>query len=302
MFEIEAAGLAHVASQLDDGFATVVEKVVSSSGRVVVCGMGKSGHIARKISATLASTGTPSFFMHPAEAFHGDLGMVHSSDVFLGISYSGETEEIVNLLPFLRANGNVVIGFTGNPSSTLARAADNHLSISVQREACPLQLAPTSSTTAALVLGDSLAVALMEVRQFRPENFARFHPGGALGRKLLSSVRDEMVSGELPVLGPAAPMSTVVSSLSEGRLGLVIVNLEPQDGWGIITDGDLRRAMELSGRDAFDLVARDMMSRDPFSVSVDAKMADALEKMEREGVSALLVLDEAGCLVGLVRK
>ncbi|HID00026.1 MAG TPA: KpsF/GutQ family sugar-phosphate isomerase, partial [Piscirickettsiaceae bacterium] len=199
VFDIEAAAIANLKTLLNDDFDGAVEAILNSSGRVVICGMGKSGLIGKKIMATLASTGTPSFFMHPGEAFHGDLGMVAPDDIFVAISNSGETEEVIRLLPFLKDNGNTIIAMTGNPASTLAKNADFHLNIAVPQEACPHQLAPTSSTTATLVMGDALAVALMEARNFQPQDFARFHPGGSLGRKLLTKVRHEMKTDNLPL-------------------------------------------------------------------------------------------------------
>lgn len=299
VFEIEAAAIAALGDKLDDAFGTTVQHLLGSQGRAIVCGMGKSGIIGRKIAATLSSTGTPSFYMHPGEAYHGDLGMVAPHDSFIAISNSGETDEVVKLLPFLKANGNFLIALTGNVESTLGRAANCHLDVSVQIEACPLQLAPTSSTTATLAMGDALAVALMEARQFQPENFARFHPGGSLGRRLLSRVEDEMLSEDLPVIDESVPVMTVISAISGSRLGLALV--QAGEGWAIITDGDLRRAIERFGPTLFERSATDLMTPDPARVAIGTRMEDALAKMEREQISALLVF-EADTLVGILKK
>jgi len=299
VLQIEAAAVSALIEKLDEQFTLAVEQVLSSEGRVIVCGMGKSGIIGRKIAATLASTGTPSFFMHPGEAFHGDLGMVTPLDVFVAISYSGETEEVVKLLPFLKDNGNFVVGITGRSVSTLALAADCHLDAGVAQEACPLALAPTASTTATLALGDALAVALMEARGFQPENFARFHPGGALGRRLLSRVEHEMVSGELPLVDGSASMMDVLQAITRSSLGLAIVCTA--EGHAIITDGDVRRALERHGREVFDRSAVELMTTSPANVSVGTRVEDALTLMERRRISSLLVFD-GGSLVGVFKK
>src|SRR5690606_22710525 len=210
VFGIEADAIRALAGQIDECFSQTVDKILRSRGRTIVCGMGKSGIIGKKIAATFASTGTPSFFMHPGEAYHGDLGMVTPDDVFIAISYSGETDEVVKLLPFLKDNGNFLIAITGNAASTLATAANCHLNVHVPREACPLHLAPTSSTTATLAMGDALAVSLMEARDFKPENFARFHPGGSLGRRLLGRVENEMTARNLPIVQTDASVMDVI--------------------------------------------------------------------------------------------
>lgn len=299
VFAIEAAAVAGLASRLDGDFERVVTRLMNSQGRAVVCGMGKSGIIGRKVAATLASTGTPSFFMHPGEAFHGDLGMIAPDDVFVAISHSGETEEVVRLLPFLSDNENFLVAMTGNPTSTLARAADCHLDVAVHLEACPLRLAPTSSTTAALAMGDALAVALMETRGFKPENFARFHPGGTLGRRLFSSVEHVMTSEKLPIVEENATAMTVLRAITNSSLGLALV--KAASGWAIITDGDLRRAVEKYGPAFFERNALDLMTRNPAGVSIGTKMHDAISKMERDQISALLVFDGSH-LVGVVKK
>ncbi len=299
VFEIEAAAVAGLADKVDKDFVQAVSHILQSSGRTIICGMGKSGIVGKKIAATLASTGTPSFFMHPGEAYHGDLGMVTSEDIFVAISFSGETDEVVKLLPFLKENGNFLVAITGNPTSTLARSADCHLNVSVKEEACPLQLAPTSSTTATLAMGDALAVTLMETRDFKPENFARFHPGGSLGRRLLSRVEHEMVASELPVVGEDAQVMDVITAITRSSLGLAIVRAGGQ--WAIITDGDVRRSIERYGKEVFDRTASELMTRDPASVSVGTRVEDALVLMQRRGISALLVFD-AEKLVGVFKK
>lgn len=299
VFEIEAEAVAALAEKINADFERAVKHLLSSRGRAVVCGMGKSGIIGRKIAATLASTGTPSFYMHPGEAYHGDLGMITEDDTFVAISNSGETEEVVKLLPFLSDNGNFLVAMTGNAASTLATAANCHLDAGVEREACPLHLAPTSSTTAALAMGDALAIALMEARNFKPENFARFHPGGSLGRRLLSRVEHEMVCSGLPIVDEHADAMTVLRAITNSSLGLAVVQAE--SGWAIITDGDLRRAVGSFGPDFFARAASDLMTRDPASVSIGTRMQDALAKMERQRISALLVFDGQQ-LVGILKK
>lgn len=300
VFEIEAQAIAGLGARLDRQLDAAVAHILQSKGRTIVCGMGKSGIIGKKIAATLASTGTPSFFMHPGEAYHGDLGMVTPEDVFVAISFSGETDEVVKLLPFLRDNGNFLVAISGNPASTLSRAADCHLDVRVDREACPLQLAPTSSTTATLAMGDALAVTLMKARNFKPENFARFHPGGSLGRRLLSRVEHEMTGGTLPLVEEGMGIMDVINAITRSSLGLAIVRTG-DDGWAIITDGDVRRGMERYGKDLFDRRAADLMVRDPVRVTVGTRVEDALVLMERQRISALLVFDQEA-LVGVFKK
>lgn len=306
VFAIEAAAVAGLADDLDGAFSAVVDAVLAARGRVIVCGIGKSGIIGRKIAATLASTGTPAFYMHPGEAFHGDLGMVTADDIFIAISNSGETEELVKLLPFLRDNGNLTVAMTGNARSTLARNAGLHLSVRIAREACPLQLAPTASTTATLAMGDALAVALMRARDFQPHHFARFHPGGSLGRRLLRRVRDEMRSEDLPFVAPDALAMDVLDAVTRGQLGIALVtDAAGTDGVssarGIITDGDLRRALQRHREGFFALTAADMMSRDPVSVAADSSMHAAIELMAAHRITLLVVVD-GGRIVGVVQK
>lgn len=299
VFELEAQAIRGLAEYLDEAFSSSVARILDARGRTIVCGMGKSGIIGKKIAATLASTGTPSFFMHPGEAYHGDLGMVSPEDIFLAISNSGETDEVVKLLPFLKENRNTLIAMTGNTSSTLANAADYHLYVGVEREACPLQLAPTASTTATLAMGDALAVTLMKARQFKPENFARFHPGGALGRRLLSRVETEMVSENLPYLHPGAHIADVISVISQGGLGMAVVI---SDGTPhVITDGDVRRGIEKFQETLFSKKASDLMSANPITVMVGTRVEDALQLMEARKVPFVLVKSQ-GRVVGVFKK
>lgn len=301
VFKIESAAIANLASLLTNDFNRAIDSILTTKGRVIICGMGKSGIIGKKIAATLASTGTPSFFMHPGEAFHGDLGMVTSDDVFLSISNSGETEEVLKLLPFLRDNKNIIITLTGNKDSTLAKQANFNLNISVPEEACPLQLAPTSSTTATLAMGDAISVALMEARNFKPENFARFHPGGNLGRRLLSKIQDEMLSVEIPIVDGNCDFKSIIYTISKGKLGFTLVKLSNKIN-AIITDGDLRRAMVLRGKDIFDTLAKDIATINPTTISYQKSVQLAYEKMENKGITSLLVVDDDLKIIGVLKK
>lgn len=300
VIQTEIEGLNYMASRLGGEFDNAIQAIINTKGRTIICGMGKSGIIGKKIAASFASTGTPSFFMHPGEAFHGDLGMVTSDDVFIAISNSGETDEVLKLLPFLRDNGNFVIAITGKENSTLAVNSHCHLDIAVPKEACRLQLAPTSSTTATLVMGDALTVALMEQRDFQPENFARFHPGGSLGRKLLSKVRDEMVSVSVPVVEAEADFTTVINTISINKLGVTLVNMS-DDSHAIITDGDLRRSMEKKGKGVFDLVAQDIATINPAMISPESNIQMAYEKMQNKSISSLLVIEDNE-IIGILKK
>lgn len=295
VIQIEAEAIANLANQLDEQFDQAVDSILNSSGRVVVCGMGKSGLIGKKIMATLASTGTPCFFIHPGEAFHGDLGMVSPEDVFIALSNSGETEEVIRLLPFLKDNKNIIISMTGRPDSTLAKNSNFHLNIAVPQEACPLQLAPTSSTTATLVMGDALAIALMQAREFQPQDFARFHPGGSLGRKLLTKVKHEMDTN-LPEVNADSPMKEVISTMSRGRLGLCVV----AGGQGIITDGDLRRQLENNSENLMNLTAQEIMSKNPKTINANEKLSKAEEIMNEFEITSLLV-EEDGKIIGVIQ-
>src|ERR1700744_1674787 len=291
VFDTEIASLQFVADAIDDEFTTVVEAILNTKGKLVVTGIGKSGIIGKKIAATLSSTGTPSFFLHPGEAFHGDLGMVGAEDIILIISYSGETEELLKIIPFLKWNKNDIISITGNPNSTIAKNSRCHLNINVPREACPLALAPTSSTTAALVMGDALAVALMETRQFQHEDFARFHPGGNLGHKLLTKVKDKMRTDNLPFIHHDASFTELLLRMSEGRLGLVIVG-NKNYAEGVVTDGDLRRAL-LRTPDTTKLHIPEMMSKEPVIINDEEYINTVEEMMLSRKIATILVGDVA---------
>jgi arabinose-5-phosphate isomerase len=298
--EIEAAGISAMAPRLGESFVRAVQTVLACQGRVAVMGMGKSGHVGRKIAATLASTGTPALFVHPAEASHGDLGMVTVKDVVLALSNSGESDELNAILPVLKRLGVRIIAVTGGAESSLARHADIVLDSKVEQEACPLNLAPTASTTAQMALGDALAVALLDARGFKAEDFARSHPGGALGRKLLTHVRDLMRSGEaLPTVAPETPFTDMMRVMSAKGLGAAVVVDAQQRVLGIFTDGDLRRLVERGG-DLRALTAADVASRNPRTVSADALAVDAADLMESARITLVLVADEAQRLIGAI--
>ena len=297
-FEIEARALLALVARQGEGFARAVQAMLECRGRVVVMGMGKSGHVGRKTAATLASTGTPAFFVHPAEASHGDLGMVMAGDVVLAISNSGESDELAAILPAMRRLGVTLVAMTAHPDSTLARHADLVLSSAVDEEACPLNLAPTASTTAQMALGDALAVALLDARGFREEDFARSHPGGSLGRKLLMHVRDLMRSGDaVPRVAPGASFTELLREMTSKGLGFTAVADGEGRPIGIFTDGDLRRLIE-RGADLRALKAEDVMHRSPRLVRADALAVDAAGVMETQRITSVLVVDEAGRLVG----
>ncbi len=297
-FEIEARALQGLAARQGDGFAGAVHAMLECRGRVVVMGMGKSGHVGRKIAATLASTGTPAFFVHPAEASHGDLGMLMTGDVVLAISNSGESDELAAVLPAIRRIGVVLVAMTGNADSTLARHADFALSSAVAEEACPLNLAPTASTTAQMALGDALAVALLDARGFREDDFARSHPGGSLGRKLLMHVRDLMRSGDaVPRVAPTAAFTELLREMTGKGLGFTAVADADGRPLGIFTDGDLRRLIE-RGADLRALRAADVMHTAPRLVRDDALAVDAADVMEQHRITSVLVIDAERRLVG----
>ena len=299
-FEIEAAAVLGLKSRVGPTFAKAVTMVLALRGRVVVMGMGKSGHIGRKIAATLASTGTPALFVHPAEASHGDLGMITADDLVLAVSNSGESAEIAVLLPVLKRLGAALIAITSNPQSTMAQHADVWLDSGVAKEACPLNLAPTASTTAQLALGDALAVALLDARGFRAEDFARSHPGGALGRKLLTHVSDVMRTGDaVPRVAPEASFSALMREMSAKGLGATAVVDALGQVLGIFTDGDLRRLVEL-GRDLRACRATDVMHSGPQTIAQDALAVDAADLMERMRITCVLVIDAQGLLCGAV--
>lgn len=298
--DVEADAVRALKSRLGPSFVHAVQLMLEARGRVVVMGMGKSGHVGRKIAATLASTGTPAMFVHPAEASHGDLGMVKPVDVVLAISNSGESQELVMLLPLVLRMGAPLIAMTGNPDSALAQNATVVLDSSVEREACPLNLAPTASTTAQLALGDALAVALLDARGFRAEDFARSHPGGALGRRLLTRVQDVMRSGDaVPRVPPQTHFNDLMAEMSRKGLGMsAIVDGEGRPV-GIFTDGDLRRLVE-TGRDLRALAAGEVMHGSPRTIAPRVLAAAAAEQMEQNRITELLVVDEAGVLMGVV--
>ncbi|RQP24364.1 KpsF/GutQ family sugar-phosphate isomerase [Piscinibacter terrae] len=297
-FDIEARALLGLKARQGENFGEAVRTMLQCTGRVVVMGMGKSGHVGRKIAATLASTGTPAMFVHPAEASHGDLGMVTRGDVVLAISNSGEVDEIAAILPALKRLGITLVAMTGRTESTLAQHADIVLSSAVDEEACPLKLAPTASTTAQMALGDALAVALLDARGFREEDFARSHPGGSLGRKLLTHVRDLMRTGEaLPRVSPETGFTDMMREMSSKGLGAAAICDADGHVLGIFTDGDLRRGIE-QGRDLRDLKAGEVMHKKPRSVSPDALAVDAADLMEEARITLVLVVDRENKLVG----
>ncbi|EAK9944538.1 KpsF/GutQ family sugar-phosphate isomerase [Campylobacter lari] len=291
VFEIESKTILDLCDNLDEDFNKAIELILSIKGRCVVSGMGKSGHIGAKIAATLASTGTPSFFMHPGEALHGDLGMLTSEDVLLAISNSGETEEVLKLIPVIKKRKIPLIVMAGNQNSTLAKQADIFINIAVKKEACPLQLAPTSSTTATLAMGDAIAVALMRARNFRPDDFALFHPGGSLGRKLLTRVGDLMVSNNLPIVSSESEFNELVDVMTGGKLGLCIV-LENEKLVGIITDGDLRRALRANDKPRFDFKAKEIMSESPKTIEASAMASEAEELMLKHKIKEIVVTQD----------
>ena len=295
---IEAQAVADLAARIDDDWMQVVDVVLRSSGRVIVMGMGKSGHVGTKIAATLASTGTPAFFVHPAEASHGDLGMITANDVVLAISNSGESEELTAVLPFIKRLGATLVGMTGRADSALARHADWVLNSGVDKEACPHNLAPTASTTAQMALGDALAMALLDARGFRPEDFARSHPGGSLGRRLLTHVEDLMRRGDaLPRVGLDADFGALMQEMSAKGLGATAILDADQKVCGIFTDGDLRRLLE-RGTDVRTLKAEQMMHVNPMTIAPQALAAEAADLMEKHAITSVLVVDGAGRLVG----
>ncbi|MDB5866187.1 MAG: Arabinose 5-phosphate isomerase [Betaproteobacteria bacterium] len=298
VLEIEAKAIIDLVERLDASFEHAVRIILECHGRIVVSGMGKSGHIARKIASTLASTGTPAFFVHPAEASHGDLGMITRDDALIGLSNSGESAELLAIVPLLKRQGARLIAFTGNPQSSLAKEADAHLYAGAEKEACPLDLAPTASTTAALALGDALAVALMHAKGFTRDDFARSHPGGALGRRLLTHVRDVMrVGGDAPRVGPRATVMDAVVEMSRGRMGMTAVVDEAGRVIGIYTDGDLRRTLE-RGLDLRGTTINDAMGAAPRTIGPERLAAEAVEIMESHKVNQILVVDDARRLLG----
>jgi arabinose-5-phosphate isomerase len=291
--------ITNLAKLLDENFDKAVSMILESNSRLIVCGMGKSGHIGKKIAATLASTGTPSFFIHPAEAFHGDLGMIRPDDIVLLISNSGETEEVIRLIPSLRRFGNRIISIANAPDSTLAKNSDIYLNIYVTKESCPNNLAPTTSTTVTLALGDALAVSLMKERNFQPENFAAFHPGGSLGRQLLTKVKDEMIDKDLPFVSPTTPVDEVIITMTQSLQGIAVVIDKNMALIGVITDGDLRRAL-IKGGDIHNQCAKDIMTTAPITIDSNEMLFTAESIMKDKSITKLIVLDDTKAVKGIL--
>ena len=298
VLQIEAQAVAALTDRIDAAFAQAVDLLLACQGRVVVSGVGKSGHIARKIAATLASTGTPSLFVHAAEAAHGDLGMITAGDVLLALSYSGQSDELLTMLPVAKRQGTPLIAITGNATSALAKLADVHIDVRVDKEACPLNLAPTSSTTAMLAMGDALAIACLDARGFGAADFARAHPGGALGRKLLTFVRDVMRTGErIPIVGIEATVMEALHEITRKQMGVTAVVDQHGKLAGIFTDGDLRRLLERVG-DVRDTKVADVMTREPHTISPDVLAVEAAQTMDQRRKNVLLAVSQSGELVG----
>ncbi|MEP7729362.1 KpsF/GutQ family sugar-phosphate isomerase [Marinomonas primoryensis] len=295
----QAKALANLSGRVSEEFANAVRMVLTSEGRIVICGMGKSGLIGKKIAATLASTGTPSFFLHPGEAFHGDLGMIQPEDVLVLISFSGETEELMRLLPSLKSFGNPSIAMVGNIDSTLAKHCDCVLDLSIDKETCPNNLAPTTSTTMTTAMGDALAVALMECRNFQPQDFARFHPGGSLGRKLLTRVKDLMHKENLPVCTSDTTLKDAISVMTHGRMGVVLIQ-EAGKLLGIFTDGDLRRAMLKESEGMIHKTMASLMTPNPKTINENVMIVQAEEQMLRDKITLLVVVDDVKKLSGIL--
>ncbi len=295
VFQVEIESLQQVINQLDEAFDQAVELLLNSGGKIIVSGIGKSGLIGKKIVATLNSTGSPAYFLHPGEAFHGDLGIISPEDVLILISFSGETDEVLKVIPFLKWHKNKLIAITGNPASTLAKNADCCLKLMITQEACPLQLAPTSSTTAMLVLGDALAIALMEARNFQQEDFARFHPGGSLGRKLITRVKDLMRTDNLPFIKVNASFTDLILAMSAGRLGLVIVGDESR-AEGILTDGDLRRGL-VRFPETSQIKIRDIFNPKPVIIAENEFISEAENLMIQKKIATILVGDAEKSMV-----
>jgi arabinose-5-phosphate isomerase len=301
--DIESQGIHQLLGKFSDVafqglFTQAIHLLLKCQGRIVVSGIGKSGHIASKIAATFASTGSPAFFVHPAEASHGDLGMVQKEDVFLALSYSGETAELLTIVPLIKRMGAKLIAMTGNPNSKLAELADVHLDVSISKEACPLNLAPTTSTTVSLVMGDALALVLLDANHFSSDDFAKSHPGGSLGKRLLTYVRDVMRSGDdIPITRIDAPLKDAIIEISKKRLGMTIIVDESNETLGIFTDGDLRRLLEKT-LDLESIQLKDVITKNPKTISKDILVAQAIEMMERFRVNHLIVVDDNNRLIG----
>jgi len=300
VFDIEVNGLNEVRDRINEDFSKAVDVILNTKGKVVVTGMGKSGLVGKKIAATMASTGTPAFFMHPGEAYHGDLGMIDPTDIVIAISNSGETEEIIRIMSFFKDNNNTVIAMAGNNKSTLAKHSDFFLDISISKEACPLALAPTTSTTVTMAMGDALAIVLMKERGFQAENFARFHPGGSLGRKLLVKVKDIMKTENLPIITKETKFEDVISIISSGFLGIGVI-LKDGKVDGVVTDGDIRRVIQKEGGAALSLTAKDFFTANPKTIETKEKIAVAEDIMQDLKITAL-VATEDGKFAGILHR
>lgn len=295
----EAQAILNLIPKLDDDFTKAIELIIGSKGKLIVTGVGKSGHIGVKIASTMASTGTPAFFVNPLDAFHGDLGMIGEGDVVLAISNSGHTDELLRFIPFLKERNIPIISMTGNPTSLLAKYSTCHLNVAVEREACPLNLAPTSSTTAALAMGDAIACALMTVRKFQAKDFAQFHPGGSLGRRLLSRVKDYMTSENLPIVNRESKISDTLMQISRTKMGIAVV-IENEEIIGVVTDGDIRRAMQRDQERFFLLTVNDIMNTNPKLIDEDAKLSQAEEIMRQYNIKSLIVVNKEKRLKGVI--
>lgn len=298
-FQDEADAILNLIPKLDDNFTKAIDLIINSTGKLIVTGVGKSGHIGAKIASTLASTGTPSFFVNPLDAFHGDLGMFTAGDVVLAISNSGQTDELLRFIPLLTDRKIPIISMSGNPSSLLAKYSTCHLNVAVSKEACPLNLAPTSSTTATLAMGDAIACALMTVRKFKASDFAQFHPGGSLGRRLLSKVKDYMRTTDLPIVTRESKISDVLMQISLAKMGIAVV-VENEQILGAVTDGDIRRAMQRNEEQFFKLTVEDIMSHTPKTILETAKLSQAETIMRKHNIHSLVVVNSEGKLVGVI--
>lgn len=298
-FQDEAQAILDLIPQLTEDFSKTVDLIYNCKGRFIITGVGKSGHIGAKIAATLASTGTPSFFVNPLDAYHGDLGMFTSEDVVMAISNSGNTDELLRFIPLLLERNIPIIGISGNSSSLLAQYSTYHLNVSVKKEACPLNLAPTSSTTATLAMGDALACALMKIRHFQASDFAQFHPGGSLGKRLLSKVKDYMISNNLPIVSPESLVSDTIIEISKTKQGIAAV-LQDINVVGVVTDGDVRRAMQYKKNEFFSLTVSEIMTINPKTIKETDKLSEAELLMRKYNIHSLIVLDEKNVFVGII--
>ena len=298
-FQDEAQAIMDLIPKLDGNFTKAIELIIGSKGKLILTGVGKSGHIGAKIASTMASTGTPAFFVNPLDAFHGDLGMICTGDVVLAISNSGQTDELLRFIPLLKERNIPIISMSGNPESLLAKYSDCHLDISVNKEACPLNLAPTSSTTATLAMGDAIACALMTVRNFQAKDFAQFHPGGSLGRRLLSRVKDYMTSENLPIVTRDSKICDTLLQISRTKMGIAVV---VEDGriLGAVTDGDIRRTMQRDQDSFFQLTVKDLMNTNPKTIKEDAKLSEAESIMRKHNIKSRIVVNEENSLVGVI--